>query len=207
MTLEVFVGEVVARTGPLVSVVAIAASVVGSLIAARLSKTERVSPPSLETKDIRELVRIAEIASALQRQERIATWSGRADVLLVFGQVVIGGLLASTFLQDELSKSVIGLLGVLVLVASLVHKQFRPDVNYAAARQRAVLHRQLLRETEDEVLFIQQREIKSPNADAVERLRRNVTHRLFEIEMAEAQDPHQAEPTKPSAPKGSSTEG
>ena len=198
MSLYTFVGEIVARAGTVVSVVAIAASVVGSLIAARLSNQDRVPPPSPETKDVRELVRIAEIAAALGRQERIAAWSGRANGFLVFGQVVIGGLLASTFLQDALSKPAVGLLGVMVLVASLVHKQFRPDLNCAAARQRAVLHRQLLRETEDEILFIQQREMQSPYADTVEKLRRKVTHRLFEIEMAEAQEDRRTGP--PNAP-------
>ena len=188
MSLYVVAGEILAKTGPAVSVIAIAASVVGSLIASRLSRQDRFPTSSPETQDLRELARIAEIVAALRRHERIAKWSGRADGLLIFGQVVIGGVLASSIVQNELSKPTIGLLGLMVLVASLVHKQFRPDLNSAAARRRAVLDRQLLRETEDAILFIQQREMGVPNAEVVETLRRHVTSRLFEIEMAEAQE-------------------
>src|SRR5438067_5525827 len=69
------------------------------------------------TTDPTENSRLREAKLELKRQESIARWNGRADGSLVFGQYIIGGVLASSFIQQSLSPQLIGVLGVLVLLS------------------------------------------------------------------------------------------
>jgi hypothetical protein len=115
----------------------------------------------------------------------VERWAGRANGLLLFGQVVIGGVLASAFVQDHIDKKMIGLLGLLVLVSSLVHQQFRPDLKQRGARRRVARLRQLLREAEDSIFEIQR---KSPSAEPVEVIRKRVTQQLSRIEQSEVEE-------------------
>ncbi len=81
----------------------------------------------------------------------IYTW---ASHLLTFGQYVIGGVLASAFMQNNLTPKVIGFSGVLVLCASLINQQYHPEVRARDATQKAKELGSLIRDSEDQLAII-----------------------------------------------------
>lgn len=116
----------------LVSVLATIAGGLGSALAKRTSQVEFLGP-GLETKfqatdDPTKDSRLADTRRALDRQESLAKWNSRAAASLTFGQYIVGGVLASSFVQESLTPQVVGLLGVLVLISSLIHQRYRPDL-------------------------------------------------------------------------------
>ena len=170
-----------AAASVLAAVLGLLASIVTSWFSFR-RKTPEVPDPHAKLED---MTRIDEIREALQRNESVARWAGRSNGSLIFGQVVIGGVLATSFVQSQLSQSIVSLLGVLVLVSSLIHQQFRPDLKNRGARRRVAKLTHLLREAEDGVFEIQQ---GSPNAPSIELLRRRVTKQLSQIEQTEVEE-------------------
>ncbi|MFL6527935.1 MAG: hypothetical protein ACJ8IQ_07555 [Chthoniobacterales bacterium] len=72
--------------------------------------------------------RLQDARDALERQQRLASANRWTSRLLTFGQYIIGGLLASSFVQQALSREFVGVLGLLVLVSSLLYQHFRPDI-------------------------------------------------------------------------------
>ena len=110
---------------------------------------------------------------------------GFTNGLLLFGQVVIGGILASAFVQDQMTKPITGLLGLLVLMSSLIHQQVRPDIKQRGSRRRVVQLRELLRETEDGIFDLRR---NVPLAKPIEAIRRTVTTQLSRIERGEVEE-------------------
>jgi hypothetical protein len=121
----------------------------------------------------------------LLQQERVARWAGRANGLLIFGQVVIGGVLATSFVQSQIDQELIGLFGLLVLVSSLIHQQFRPDMKSRNARRRVYKLRHLLRDAEDIIFDIQRGAV---GVTSIEQLRKRVTARLSQVEQTEVEE-------------------
>jgi len=93
--------------------------------------------------------RIQELKSYLNEQEKIAQRNNLSGGLLTIGQYIVGGLLATSFIQEHMSNIVVGILGLVVLFSSTVHQKFRPDLKAAAAKSRALKLRQLLRRSQD----------------------------------------------------------
>lgn len=163
------------------AVLGLVASVVTSWFSFR-RKTPEVPDPHAKLED---MTRIDEIREALERNESVARWAGKSNGLLIFGQVVIGGVLATSFVQSQLQAPLVSLLGVLVLVSSLIHQQFRPDLKHRGARRRVAKLTHLLREAEDGVFEIQH---SKPTAPSIESLRRRVTQQLSQIEQTEVEE-------------------
>jgi hypothetical protein len=67
---------------------------------------------------------------------------------------VIGGVLASSFVQQSLKPQLVGFLGVLVLLASLVKQQYHPEVAAAEASLKASKLQVLIRDSEDRIAMI-----------------------------------------------------
>lgn len=169
-----------------------AASIIGAVlgilasIAASWASFRRKTPePPDPHANLEDLTRIDEVRDALRRNDSIARWAGRSNGFLVFTQVVIGGVLATSFVQGQLRQSTVGFLGVLVLVSSLVHQQFRPDLKYRGARRRVAKLTALLRQAEDGVFEIQQDKATAPRLEV---LRRYVTRQLSQIEQTEVDE-------------------
>lgn len=129
--------------------------------------------------------RLSEARSALRRQEGISIWNRRTMNALTFSQYIIGGVLASSFVQTQLTKETVGLLGVLVLVASSIHQRYRPDVKYRNAKQRAVQLRALIRKAED---LVYDARLQNKDVSAIQPIRRFVTEGLNQIDTAELDD-------------------
>lgn len=164
-----------------VAVVGLVASVVTSWLTFR-RKTPDMADLHAKLED---MTRIDEVRKALELNESVAGWAGRSNGPLIFGQVIIGGVLATSFVQSQLNQAAIGPLRVLVLVSSLIHQQLRPDLKNRNARRRAVKLTHLLKEAEDGVFEIQQ---SSPTAPTIESLRRRVTRQLSQIEQTSVEE-------------------
>lgn len=81
-----------------------------------------MQPVELPEREIE--ARLNEVEFSRFEQVPIEKWSKRSSNLLVMSQYIIGGVLASSFVQGLLNPPWVGVLGVLVLVASLFKQQF-----------------------------------------------------------------------------------
>lgn len=119
--------------------------------------------------------RLQEVELELSRQNfisrtaRLTTWG------LTLGQYIIGGLLASSFLQEQLPHQFAGFLGVLVLLSTLIYQNFRPDKQMRLAEIKKVRLRALYRTTEDDLQAISD---KVPTAPTTDQIRRKLTSEL-----------------------------
>jgi hypothetical protein len=130
-------------------------------------------------------MRLDEAKYALQRQESIARRNQWASSLLVFGQYIIGGALASSFIQDSLSKPIVGTLGVLVLLSSLILQRYRPDLKVRGARERIVKLRSLVREVQDEMIALK---VEREGALSIDKIIRKLSRGLTGIETSEIKE-------------------
>jgi hypothetical protein len=131
----------------------------------------------------RVLMRIAEAKSTLTNQLSASKWSRRSANLLTIGQYIIGGLLASSFVQESLSPRTVGFLGVLVLLASLIKQRFRPEISAEIAIRKAAELKALIRTTEDRLAILEAKIASGQDhTDALITLLQNTTARLTEIE-------------------------
>ena len=83
------------------------------------------------------------------------------------------------------SIQAIGLLGVLVLISSLIHQTYRPDIQTRGARERAMRLRRLIRQAEDGLFAIRSETVNTPSIHDV---RKMVSLGLSEIEEMELAD-------------------
>jgi hypothetical protein len=144
---------------------------------------ERVSPPEDLVEPAYE--RLADAKGALERQTSLAKTNRWMSALLTIGQYIIGGLLASSFVQQSLRPDLVGILGLLVLISSLIYQHFRPDIQLRGAMSRSLRLRALIRSVEDDIYAIRS---NSPNAPTVEAVRRRISEALSAIEASELQD-------------------
>jgi hypothetical protein len=142
--------------------------------------------PSLVARG-RVFVRIAEASAARQEQLSVQKWSKAAANLLTIGQFIIGGVLASSFVQQSLAPRWVGALGVLVLIASLFKQQYHPEINAENARAKASNIQALIRSSEDQLAILDVRiAAGQDHSDAMITLLTQITQRLTEIENPEA---------------------
>jgi hypothetical protein len=161
------------------------AATLGLLLSSLWAFRWKSSKPIGDGATLEDKVRVDEIEEDLRTQESIARWGGVANNLLLIGQVVIGGTLASSFLQEHVEKNIAGGLGVLVLVSSLIHQQFRPDLLRRGARRRAARLDQLLRDVQDAVFAFGER---TPQVAEIAVIRRHVSEVLTSIRNSEVEE-------------------
>jgi hypothetical protein len=95
--------------------------------------------------------RLREAQAALDNEriiERASRWSSHA---LIGGQFVVGGLLASAFVQETLSATLIGSLGLIVLLSQIIRERFNPEGIGDSARQKISRLNKLIRNTENDL--------------------------------------------------------
>jgi hypothetical protein len=129
--------------------------------------------------------RLEEIRAELERQQSIAKANRWISRVLIVGQYIIGGLLASAFVQKSLSHELVGALGLFVLFSSLIYQRFRPDVQLRGAMSRSLRLKATIRQAEDDICAIQ---AGAPDAPSVLELRRKLSSALSEIELSEWSD-------------------
>ena len=103
--------------------------------------------------------------------------------MFTFGQVVMGGLLASSFLQQTLSKDVVGVLGLLVVFSSLVIQTYRPGLHAFEAKTRMFKARKLIRQIEDAIFELEQGEPCAPTIVQIRRFASRGIANLEDIEL------------------------
>jgi len=128
--------------------------------------------------------RLAEAHAEINRQLRSARAHRIAAVLLVSAQFIVGGLLASSFVQQSLDKTVVGVLGVVVLTSSLIRQYYKPELEQERSRALAVRLRAVVREVEDAINL--RTESKFDTA-AAQVLAKQIRVALAEVEAAEIQ--------------------
>ena len=80
------------------------------------------------------LQRLSETKQAYKNEKFKENFSQLSNGLLIFTQYVIGGLLLSSFVQQNFTSGTIGSLGVVVLAATIVNQKFRPDLNASVSK-------------------------------------------------------------------------
>ena len=159
----------------------------GALVSALLKRTSRLEFSGVEiafeaTKDPTKDSRLEDARRELNRQESLVKWNSRAAASLTFGQYIVGGVLASSFVQESLTPPVIGFLGVLVLMSSLIHQTYRPDLQRSSARQRVHRLRALIRKVEDDLFALKNEHAGAPS---IYDIRQDVSAGLTRIEEGE----------------------
>lgn len=141
-----------------------------------------VATPSQVAKE-RALTRIEEAKHAFRKQISSEKWSRISGNSLTVGQYVIGGLLASSFVQESLSSKVVGFLGILVLLASLIKQHFHPELSAEKAQKKAAQLKALIRTSEDQLTILDAKIAGGQDhTDAMISLLMKITERLTEIE-------------------------
>lgn len=145
-------------------------------------------PPSpSEVATDRALSRIDEAKKAMAQQKSARRWSTISANLLTVSQYVIGGVLASSFVQEALSTRIVGLLGVLVLIASLIKQHFHPELSAANSQKKHAQLKALIRTSEDQLTILDAKILTGQDhTDAMIALLTSITQRLTEIENPEA---------------------
>ncbi|MGF6816495.1 hypothetical protein OKW33_003366 [Paraburkholderia atlantica] len=171
--------------GFVVSVVAAIAALLASGVTSWISFRRKAPALADPNANLEEQTRTDEVKEALKRNESMARWAGGTNALLVFATVVIGGVLATSLVQQAMDHSMLSLLGVIVLLSSLMHQQFRPDLRHRGARRRVAALTVLLSEAEDGVFEIRRGVAEAPSVEA---LRRYVSRRLAEFNTSEVEE-------------------
>lgn len=157
--------------------------------------TEPLRKPRFELAK-KQVVRRLEEARELQvRKTSSAKVSKLSAGLLTFAQYIIGGVLASSFVQQETSPAVIGLFGVLVLLASLVSQHFHPEASAQTAALKADQIGALIREAEDRIVVIEAKSSAEDDPQAVLDLLERISAQLNAITLTPSVP---ASATKPS---------
>jgi hypothetical protein len=146
-SLIALLGAIVAAVGGFLSAVSSRGSIVDLIVGYLHPGVTGAAalPPSANPVESR----LNEARRELRSQRRKATVQKMASVLLTTGQYIVGGLLASSFIQETVSKQLGGGLGVVVLVSSLFRQHLRPEAQYLGARHRAIQIASLIRQVED----------------------------------------------------------
>ncbi len=174
--------------GVLGAVVAVAAALLVSILTPELVKLggQRVTASNIAAEGqypddarLERESRLIDVRIEVARQRTIARWTGIAAGTLRFGQYIVGGVLASSFIQTALTPDVVGFLGVLVLISSLIQQQYRPDIHQRAARRRIVMSKALIRRIEDALYAISS---GADNVCTIMEIRQMVTSGLATIE-------------------------
>lgn len=95
--------------------------------------------------------RMNEVASAIKRYNSEARIQNFSNGSLVFGQYVVGIALTSSFLQESLTPTWIGILGLIVLLTTVVHQKYRPDLKARVATLKANLLKTTIRKVQDDL--------------------------------------------------------
>jgi hypothetical protein len=166
----------------------------GSLSATKLSPArETAEHPGTAGSQVaraRIVLRLAEAQAFRDGQRKRARSSALASNLLSVAQYVIGGVLASSFVQESLTPKWVGALGVLVLIASLFRQQFHPELDAEVSRKKVGAITGLIRLSEDQLAILDAKTASGQDhTDAMARLMTEITQALNAIEYQDNKPP------------------
>jgi len=127
-----------------------------------------------------------ELETQLSRERR----SKFASSTLIVGQYILGAVIASSFVQQHLDPTLIGSLGVLVLVASGVKDRFHPEIDAEDAKRKATQYENLIETTKDALVPLDTAINDGVDqSDKMTALMNNMTARMTQIENSEVSKP------------------
>lgn len=185
---------------------AIASTLITAVAAVILKRGERVAkvtinetgvgiPDAIETPEERKRrhlrKRMFEVEQAIEHYTSEASVNRWSNNLLVGGQYVVGGLLASSFIQQSLPPQLVGVMGLVVLGATIVHQRYRPDVKYRITREKISLLRSTLRRSQDQLAAFADPDISKIINALSQALSKVDDDEEWEIEEAEAITSHE----------------
>ena len=94
--------------------------------------------------------RIGDLAQYLRRIQSSKLRANVSSNSPAFGQYIVGGILATSFVQENMAEVVVSFLGVLVLVSALIREQFKPDQQKAIASKVELVLKEQQRSVEDQ---------------------------------------------------------
>jgi len=176
----------------------VAASLLGVLLSALFYKLGRkteeqklvlvfneAQPMRSSAQELEDDTRLSCAREELVRQESSARWNSRSAISLAISQYVVGGTLATSFIQSTLPEQAVGFLGLIVLLASIVYQRFRPDLRTSSARRRVAALKAVIRRAEDGLFEIREAFADAPTIQAI---RKEVTNVLIQVEHSELED-------------------
>jgi hypothetical protein len=98
--------------------------------------------------------RLNEAKDLQQAKEKTAKRTRRSAIWLAIGQYIVGGIIATSFIQQSLAPHIINVLGLLVLISTLIRQKFNPDLTASTAARQAHLIRSFRRSTEDRLTAV-----------------------------------------------------
>lgn len=124
-----------------------------------------------------------EVLKVHAQRAKLYSWT---STILTIGQYIVGAALASSFVQESVSRPAIGSLGLVVLLASAVQQRFRPDSAARSARRCVLQIGQVIRNAEDALVAQDsgQTDAPSPN-DIIASLSNGITS-LEIVELGDA---------------------
>ncbi len=150
------------------------------------------STPESKSAVIRQRVaaRLKEASTAMEDQLSRKKRSKFASNALTVGQYILGGLLASSFVQQSMNPTWVGAMGVLVLVASLIKQNFHAEIDANDAQRKAAQLLSLIRISEDDLTILDEKINRGEDhSDEMIQLMKSITKHFTEIENAEAVSP------------------
>lgn len=115
-------------------------------------------------------------------QDRKYTWLQRSAHALRFAQIILGGAITSSFVQQSISKQWIGFLGLLVLLSTLVDEAYKPSQKASIARYKSSRLKTILRRLDGQYAKIRD---EDPTAPTIESLVNSLTIALEEVDNVE----------------------
>ncbi len=176
--------EVIALSGTIVGALA---TIIGGLMAALSRKKDKHD----YSDSIHIDKRLREASDKLTESERYVSFNQRANNMMIFGQYIVGGVLASSFLQESLSPSIVGALGLIVLISSTAQQHYKPSQRVVAGKKRCSVLKAIIREVEDDLEELRQtnRGIESTKLRILEQpLAKRISDELSNIETLEIEE-------------------
>jgi hypothetical protein len=138
----------------------------------------------------RVVMRIAEAISTRTEQLNSAKRSKSVANGLTWTNYILGGVLASSFVQETVSARWAGGLGVLVLIASLIKQQYHPEADADTASRKALQLTSLIRTSEDRLAILDAKTATTGDqSNEMIGLMQWLTQRLGEIETLQVIQP------------------
>lgn len=129
----------------------------------------------LPDSELERSIRLDELRSRLEIDELYAKRFKALANSLVFGQYIVGGILATAFIQQNFSPNFVGIFGVIVLSSSLINQRFKPQYIASRANERAFKARSAIRRIEDNLFNLKRDEQFEKN---VKDMRNLITEQL-----------------------------
>lgn len=138
----------------------------------------------IDTDSIERIIRVPEL-EYLQR--RYSSQAQRATYIahtLTSSQMLIGILLASSFVKSQLSETQLGWLGIAILVSSAAYASYRPDIVAYRVRNRNAICKRRIRQGENGAMLIR---VRNSRIEDLLKLRESVAEWISDLETDEAQ--------------------